>query len=121
MINFICILFLSGIQKRKDKISNWWSNNPFLEFPIAKKIMTGREFSNMLRFLHCCPVNPPSSGEYNPVYKIQEVMDILQRNYNRLFVPGQQLSLDESLIRAFGRIKFKVKIVTKAARRQVWN
>ena len=78
--------------------------------------MTGREFSNMLRFLHCCSVNPPSSGEYNPVYKIQEVMDILQRNYNRLFVPGQQLSLDESLIRAFGRIKFKVRIVTKAAR-----
>jgi hypothetical protein len=40
----------------------------------------------------------------------------LEAIYIRLFVPGQQLSLDETLIRAFGRIKFKVRIVTKAAR-----
>jgi Transposase IS4 len=40
----------------------------------------------------------------------------LENRYLKLFVPGQQLSLDETLIRAFGRIKFKVRIVTKAAR-----
>jgi hypothetical protein len=40
----------------------------------------------------------------------------LEARYIRLFVPGQQLSLDETLIRAFGKIKFKVRIVTKAAR-----
>jgi hypothetical protein len=33
-----------------------------------------------------------------------------------LFLPGKQLSLDGTLIWAFGRIKFKVLIVTKAAR-----
>jgi Transposase IS4 len=36
-----------------------------------------------------------------------------------LFIPGQQLSLDETLIRAFGRIKFKVCIVTKAAQYRI--
>jgi hypothetical protein len=41
----------------------------------------------------------------------------LETWYLQLFVPGQQLLLDETLIRAFGRIKFKVWIVvTKAAR-----
>jgi hypothetical protein len=34
-----------------------------------------------------------------------------------MFIPGQQLSLDETLIWAFGQIKFKVRIVTKAAAR----
>ncbi len=117
-INFICILFISGVQKRKDRISNWWSDNPLLENPIVKRIMTGREFHTMLRYLHCCPLENPDidSPNYNPAYKMQEVMDILQTNYDRLFVPGQTLSLDESLIRAFGRIKFKVRIITKAAR-----
>jgi hypothetical protein len=42
-------------------------------------------------------------------------MDYLESWYDRLFSPGQQLSLDETLIRAFGRIKFKVRIVTKSA------
>jgi Transposase IS4 len=41
---FIAVLFVSSIQRRKDKVSNWWSNNPLLENPIIKKIMTGRKF-----------------------------------------------------------------------------
>ena len=32
-----------------------------------------------------------------------------------MFIPGQQLSLDETLIRTFGRIKFKVRIISKSA------
>jgi Transposase IS4 len=60
---------------------------------------------------------PATGGEaYDPAYKIAEIRDYLEERYTRLFTPGQQLSLDETLIRAFGRIKFKVRIVTKAAR-----
>jgi hypothetical protein len=40
----------------------------------------------------------------------------LENKYLKLFIPGQKLSLGETLIQAFGRIKFKVRIVTKAAR-----
>jgi hypothetical protein len=40
----------------------------------------------------------------------------LEDRYNRLYIPGQQLSLDGTLIWAFGRMKLKVSIVTKAAR-----
>ena len=58
----------------------------------------------------------PPGGDYDPAYKIAEVKDYLEDRYSRLFVPGQQLSLDETLICAFGQIKFKVRIVTKAAR-----
>ena len=73
----------------------------------------------MLRFLHVCSINEqPQSNDknYDPVYKVQEFMNFLESRYQKLFVPGQQLSLDESLIRAFGRMKFKVRIITKAAR-----
>jgi Transposase IS4 len=75
-------------------------------------------FFNILRYLHCCPVQNQdhSADDYDPSYKIAKVRDYLENRYLKLFVPGQQLSLDETLIRAFGRIKFKVRIVTKAAR-----
>lgn len=52
--DFIAIIFLSGFQKRKDKSSNWWSDNPYLEFPILKKIMSGKKFHTILRYLHVC-------------------------------------------------------------------
>jgi hypothetical protein len=83
-----------------------------------KKVMSGRKFFTILRYLHCCPVEnqDQTAEDYDPSYKVAEVRDYLEDRYQRLFVPGQQLSLDETLIRAFGRIKFKVRIVTKAAR-----
>jgi hypothetical protein len=116
--SFFAVLFISGIQKRKDKPSNWFSNNRLLENPLVKKVMSSWQFFNILRYLHCCPVTNQdhTANDYDPAYKISEVRDYLEARYIRLFVPGQQLSLDETLIRAFGRIKFKVRIVTKAAR-----
>ena len=116
---FIAVLFVSAIQKRKDKPSNWFAENRILESRVVKKIMSGRKFFLMLRYLHCCAIdNQPASdaSDYDPAYKIAEMRDYLEDRYTRLFTPGQQLSLDETLIRAFGRIKFKVRIVTKAAR-----
>jgi len=38
LTDFFSILFLMGIQKRKDKPSNWFSNNKILESSIAKKL-----------------------------------------------------------------------------------
>jgi hypothetical protein len=117
--DFIAIIFLAGIQKRKDKTSNWWSDDPCLEFPIVKKIMTGRKFHTILRYLHVCDLHAqPSldSPRYTPLYKVQEFMDYIARHSSQAFEAGPSLSLDESLVRAFGRIKFKVRIITKAAR-----
>lgn len=115
LLDFFSVLFLMSIQKRKDKPSNWFSSDPILECPQAKKIMSGKKFSRMLRYIHCCSVEPPA-GDYDPVYKVKEVMDYVIKRSNKLFNPGECLSLDETLIRSFGRIKFRVRIISKSAR-----
>ena len=38
---FIAVLFVSSVQKRKDKPSNWFSDNRILESQVMKKIMSG--------------------------------------------------------------------------------
>jgi Transposase IS4 len=50
---------------------------------------------------------------------VAELRIYLHQRHERLFVPGQQLSLDETLLRAFGGIKFKVRIVSKSARYRI--
>jgi DNA polymerase III epsilon subunit-like protein len=115
LTDFISVLFLMSIQKRKDKPSNWFSDDPFLECPQAKRIMSGKQFAKMLRYLHCCPVTPPE-GAYDPIYKVSELMDYILKRSQVMFEPGKNLSLDETLIRTFGRIKFKVRIISKSAR-----
>ena len=88
-----------------------------LENPVMKKIMSGQKFFTILPYLHCCPVENRDSTapDYDPTYKITEVRDYLEERYTKLFSPGQQLSLDETLLWAFGRIKFKVRIISKSA------
>jgi Transposase IS4 len=73
----------------------------------------------MLRYLHCCDPDEDGKtddGKYDPSYKILEFKTELEKRWSAIFVPHQQLSLDETLVRAFGRMKFKVRIISKAAR-----
>jgi Transposase IS4 len=81
--------------------------------------MSGKKFKTILSYLHVCDLaKQPSKTDpdYDPAYKVNELQQLLESRYKRLFIPGQHLSLDETLIRAFGRIKFKVRIITKLAR-----
>ena len=119
LMDFISCLFVAGIQKRKDAPANWFSNSPVRESPIMKQITSGKKFHTILRYLHVCDLESqpaPSDENYTPIYKVQEMMEYLEERYSKLYSPGEDLSLDESLIRCFGRIQFKVRIVTKAAR-----
>ena len=79
-MDFISILFLAAVQKRKDKPGNWFSNDPIFELPLAKKITSGRKFLTMLRYLHCCSLqNQPTGEDYDPTYKVAEVKDYLEK------------------------------------------
>ena len=58
LIDFISILFLASVQKRKDKPSHWFSNNPFLEMPVAKKTTSSQnslQFSVSFIAVHTSP------------------------------------------------------------------
>lgn len=114
LLDFFAVLFLMSIQKRKEKPSNWFSSDPYLESPHAKRIMSGKKFSRMLRYIHCCPLHPPA-GPYDSVHKVKDMMDYIIKRSKKMFRPGEHLSLDETLIHSFGRIKFKVRIISKSA------
>ena len=51
---------------------------------------------------------------YAPLLKLRGFHKNMQKRCNYLFVTGRFLILDESLVRAFVRMKFKVIIITKS-------
>ena len=66
-----------------------------------KKIMTGKKFHTILRFLHVASVQDQpnrNDKDYNPAYKVKEFQEMLEARYATLYTPGEYLSLDESLI-----------------------
>ncbi|KAG7340621.1 transposase IS4 [Nitzschia inconspicua] len=87
LTDFIAVLFVMSIQKRKDKPSNWISSNPLLHSSVAKKITTGRQFQKMLRYLHCCDPNQNATshdGDYDPSYKILEFKESLEKRWHTM-------------------------------------
>ena len=111
---FNMVWFLASGRNRTDPHANWFSKDELINEPMIKRLFTGKRFSQILQALHLCPLDSP---DYNdPAFKVREWYLKLEERYKACYEPGQHLSLDESLIRAYGRIKFKVRIVTKSAR-----
>jgi Transposase IS4 len=81
LMDFISVLLISGIQKRKDAPANWFSNSPIRENPIMKQITTGKKFHTMLMYLHVCSLtgqpNVPDP-DYSPIYKVREMLEYLE-------------------------------------------
>ena len=121
LMDFISVLFIAGIQKRNDAPYKWFSNDEVENNPVIQSVMLGWKFHKMLQYLHVCSLDEQrwqheSGSDYDSVYKVKEMMEYLKEHYKKVFILGRNLSLDETLIRAFGQIKFKVRIVTKSAR-----
>ena len=116
---FIAVLFIVSVQKRKDKSKNWSANDPLVENIPVKKVMTGNKFHRILRYPKVCDHHAqpmPEDESYTPMYKVNEFKADLEHRFNISYIPAYGLSLDDTLIRSFGRIKFKVRITTKSAR-----
>ena len=76
------------------------------------KVMSGNKYFGILWYLHISFLNDQS--EYNsPTYKIQKFQDALLKTPNKIFITRENLSLDDAIIRNFGRIKLTVRIVIK--------
>mmetsp|Transcript_14682 Transcript_14682/g.44088 ORF Transcript_14682/g.44088 Transcript_14682/m.44088 type:complete len:898 (+) Transcript_14682:187-2880(+) len=119
LLTWLGICSLAAVQRRSDPPSKWFSTDPALGFWGIRRSMSARRFMQILGALHVCDLEQQPSRDsesYTPLYKVQEYFDVLFEKAREVYVPGQQLSLDETLMRAFGRIGFKVRVVTKAAR-----
>lgn len=61
-----------------------------------------RRFMQILSALHVCDLDSQperDSEDFTPLYKVQEYFSVLFQQGRKLYAPGQQLSLEETLVR----------------------
>jgi DNA excision repair protein ERCC-6 len=58
-------------------------------------------FEEIFNNIHCCDVVMPNSQD--KMWKLRPLIEKLRRNFKTQFVPIQNLSFDESMIRYYGR------------------
>lgn len=77
-----------------------WSSGPYTEPPIIKRAMSGCCFLQIVRYLHVLEYVVPEESRSNRMFKVRDILEELERRFSNMFIQGQTLSLDETLVRA---------------------
>ena len=114
MKKFIGTLLLVGIVYKPD-LHMYWSTDIYYLTPAFSKIMKRDCFYLILKFLHFN--NNETVDPENPdrLHKVRPLIELLREQFRKIYSPGKNLSMDESLVLYKGRLKLKQYIKTKHA------
>ena len=93
----------------KPTIPMYWSTSELHNTPIFSKVMPCTRFQLLLKFLHFNnnDLYDPKNEDRDRLHKLRPLIGILRKQYNEVYEPGQNLSIDESLVLFKGRVKFR--------------
>lgn len=114
---FLALLLLQGVVQKP--VEKWfWSKRPILHTPFFGKIMSSERYGLIMKFLHFENTEEFDSQLYpnNKLKKISIFHHMLVEKFKSVFVPNQNISIDESLIAYKGRLGWKQYIPSKRAR-----
>jgi hypothetical protein len=117
---FLGILILSGYNILPSKRS-FWENAKDMKNELVSDAMRRDRFLQICRFIHFADNNAIDSSD--KMYKLRPITDALKVKFLEHFVPEQNLSYDESMIKYYGRHGCKQFIRGKPVRfgYKVWS
>ena len=96
--------------KQVPDLYDYWSNSTVLSVDGIKHVFPRKRYEELPHNLHCADNNsaiPAGQPGHNKIHKIQNIVNILNRNFQDNWTPHQQNSVDEGMIPFMGRIAFK--------------
>jgi len=122
---WIAINILMGYHKLPS-YRNYWSKDPNFNVPIVSEAMSRNLFSKILSNIHLVDnkkMPSKTSKNYSKTYKIDNFMQILKHNFQKNYILGEYVSIDESMIKFKGRSSLKQYLPKKPIKRgfKVWT
>ncbi|KAI8440689.1 hypothetical protein MSG28_009043 [Choristoneura fumiferana] len=111
--NFFAILILQSLDPRPTETEYWYSSIPYLAMPSFGQAMRAKKYIRIKKCLHF--VDNQNMPKGDKLAKIRPIVDHLNDKFATLYIPSQNIALDESLMLWKGRLGFVQKISNKAA------
>ncbi|KAJ1110029.1 hypothetical protein NDU88_007384 [Pleurodeles waltl] len=118
MKTFLGLTFLMGLI-RKPSLASYWFTSPLMATAIFPATMTRNPYLLLLRMLHFVDnalALPRDHPDCDRLFKIRPVLDHFVDRFSEVYVPGKEISVDESLVLFKGCLVFKQYIPSKRAR-----
>ena len=115
---FLGLAFNMGLSKKNESHS-YWSTRPIHHMPIFSAVMSRTRFDMIMRFLHFndnSQYPPRDHPNHDKLYKLRPLINSFTKRFSEVFIPDQNICVDESLIHFTGRLHFKQYIPSKRAR-----
>ena len=94
---FIGLLILQGIDSKLDN-TMYFSTRESIASPFFRKIMSGRRFDLLHKFLHLVDNRTITDGPGRKIAKIKPFIDLVVKKFQENYVPKKNISIDESLL-----------------------
>lgn len=111
---FLGILLLSGYVALPSE-RDYWSLDEDLGVPLVAKSMSCKRFLEVKKNLHITD-NSLANGSNDKMFKLRPLCNLIERNSCQWGVMHENLSIDESMIKYFGRHPAKQFIMGKPVR-----
>ena len=118
MKGWVAIYLCMGIIN-KPNLPSYWSTDPIMSTPFFGSTMSRTRFLQILRYLHFVDNSlapGPDSPNFNKLYKIQPLLDLIIPRFRAVYKPERQLAVDETLIKFKGKVHFRQFIPIKPGR-----
>ena len=93
-------------QIRKSHWKEYWSTDPLLEIPIFPKIMMRKRFKQIMTFLHFND-NSEAPLPADRFSKVKPLLNYFLPKFQSIYIPKQEPSLEEAMIKWRGQLRFK--------------
>jgi hypothetical protein len=98
---FFALIILMG-QIRKPSLNLYWSKRRILSTPFFNETMTISRFKLISKYIRFAKRDPTNT---NPLYRLQNVIDIISKRFESYYIPKKEVSIDESIVKFKGRLK----------------
>ena len=92
-------------------LNDYWSTDKILSTPFFPTIMPRNRFLGILSCLHLNNNEKHVARdhtEYDPIFKLRPVYDVMQTKFRESYTPTESIALDEATIGWRGNLSFKV-------------
>lgn len=107
---FIGLMIWMGLVQTP--LKKCWSTDRLYNIPLPRSTMSRNRFEKLLSNLHFA--NNETIVKNNRLGKVLPLVDLLTVNYQKVFSPGKEIVVDETMVPWRGRLVFRQYIPTKS-------
>lgn len=107
--NFIAIVMWMGLDQ-KPTLAHYWSSNPLYD-GTTRNYMSRNRLELLLRYIHFS--DNENCNTADKMHKLGSILDYLNDQFSKMYIPGDKVCIDETMMSFKGRLGFKQYIPNK--------